>query len=231
MNIFRHIPSVGMLLTVVCGLLAMAGTSPAQEIATTNSFPTNLFLTDEHGLFWYKGHERLIAVKKIEEAQKSRESRPADEDPEGHWGSVSHGCQISLSFEKLEFTNGEPVIATMLMRNVSDRPITYLRQIILGHPSPIYVSVWQGEKTLRLKTDENISISHSRSNVTLQPRTQHRYRLRLDEFYDLSTNGLYSVQAAYGSSASPADFLVLAPGQQPITSQKVTISITNAPAR
>jgi len=230
MNILPLTSWSGKLVTVVWPVIAAVGLAAPSEIALTNCIPPDLFLTDDNRLFAYKGHERLILVKRIEDAQKARESRPADQDPEGHWGRPGHGCQLSLRAEKEEFTNGEPVFVTMLLRNVSDKPITYARQVVMGQPSPIWVSVCKDERKLRLKTDDRIAVT-STVNVTLQPQTQHRYALQLNKFYDLTTNGIYFVQAEYGSTNSGVAFPVLAPGQEPIASQKVSISIMNAPMR
>ena len=190
-----------------------------------------MFLTDENRLFSYKKDERLVPTKRIQEAQKSNESRPAEQDPEGHWGKVVDGFQLSLRFEKQEFTNGEPVLATILMRNVSDKQLTYGKELVTGRPSPINVLVWNEQEKLNLKTDDTLVPRASASNVSLYPRTQHKYRLRLDKYYDLTKPGIYSVQAEYGAGAPNGPFPVRGPGQEEITSQKVIISITNAPAR
>jgi hypothetical protein len=231
MSIPRHQSSGPRLLGLLSLLLSIAVVSTGQELIITNCFPTNLFLTDENRLFSYKKGQRFVEAKRIEEAQKSKESRPAEQDPEGHWGKVVDGLQLSLRFEKQEFTNGEPILATILMRNVSDKPLNYIRQTVTGHPCPIHVSVWEDQQKLNLKTDENGILRASASNVRLYPRTQHKYRLRLDRFYDLSKAGTYSVQAEYGPRAPNGPFPVRAPGREEITSQKAAISITNAPAR
>ena len=52
--------------------------------------------------------------------------RPAEDDPEGHWGAPSEGYQLSIRLEKETFTNGEPITASVLLRNVSDRPLYVL---------------------------------------------------------------------------------------------------------
>lgn len=52
-------------------------------------------------------------------ARKTRESYPAKDFPEGNWGSVEHGFQLSLRFAKPYYTNGEPISATLLLRNVT----------------------------------------------------------------------------------------------------------------
>jgi hypothetical protein len=224
----RRRSSRSRLLACLTLFLNLAVVSSPQEPTLTNDFPTNLFLTDDNRLFSYRKGERVIQASKIQEAQRANESRPAHQDPEGHWGKVTDGFQLSLRFGKYEFTNGEPVTATILMRNVSGKPLTYPIQSVIGQPSPIYVSVWKDERQLRLKRDDPVTIVRFASNVTLQPRTQHKYRLQLDKFYDLRANGPYSVRAEYGSSAGTGGYAVRASGQEAITSQKVTISITNA---
>jgi hypothetical protein len=195
----------------------------------TNSFPTNLFLTDNGRLFWYKKGERLVETRVIEEAQKSQESRPAERDPEGHWGAATNGFQLSLRFEKADYTNGEPVTGIILLRNVSDKPLKYTRAAVIGHPSPIAVSVWKDGKKANLKTDDGMFIVPSAIGVTVHPRTQHRYQLRLERFYDLSQSGTYSVQAEFDVHAPQGVQAFHDPARGELTSQKVTISITNSP--
>jgi hypothetical protein len=215
----------------MCALLCTTGIPSAEEVATTNSIPTNIFLTDENRLFSYKNGKRLIDAKRVKDAEKAKESRPADQDPEGHWGKVVDGFQLSLRFERQEFSNGEPIIVSILMRNVSDKRLTYIRETVNGRPSPIYVAVWKEQEKLKLETDDNLVPRASATKVDLYPRTQHRYRLRLDKFYDLSKPGVYSVQAEYGPLTPIGPFPVRGLGQEPIISQKVNISITNTATR
>ncbi|HTL55712.1 MAG TPA: hypothetical protein VL361_08530 [Candidatus Limnocylindrales bacterium] len=66
-----------------------------------------------------------FSQEQIQKAQREQESRPADTDPDGNWGSVVEGFQLSLRFEKETYTNGEPLNAWVLLRNVSDRPLIY----------------------------------------------------------------------------------------------------------
>lgn len=188
-------------------------------------------LTDENRLFWYKDGQRLVRTTRIREAQASRESRPAERDPEGHWGRVVDGFQLSLRFDKQAFTNGEPVVATILMRNVSDKELGYIAQDVTKRPSPIHVSVWKEMEPLSLKTNDDVPPLASVRNVTLYPRTQHKYQLRLETYYNLSKAGTYVVQAQYGGGVPLGPFPTRASGQEPITSQKVTITVAPAPTR
>lgn len=206
----------------------VAPLSRAQQPTLTNVFPTNLFLTDENRLFSYKNGERVVDTRRVQQAEKCSESRPAEQDPEGHWGKVVDGFQLSLRFEKQEFTNGEPVWATILLRNVSDRQLTYIAEEVAGRPSPIHVSVWTQQGKLNLKTNHAVIPIVSVRSASLYPRTQHRYRLRLDRYYDLSKVGAYSAQAEYGPGAPSGPFPVRAAGREEITSQRTCISIGSA---
>ena len=163
----------------------------AQNISaqTTNSIPSNLFLTDNGFLFWYKSGQRLINVKKIKEAEKSPESRPAIEDPEGHWGQPTNGFQLSLRFEKQTFTNGEPIVAVMLIRNVTNAPLTHFK--------PTYVKVTRDGQPLKRKNGNGLDLIEITMwpETTLFPQTQHRYQENLNQSYDLNESGGYVFQA------------------------------------
>lgn len=173
---------------------------------TTNLIPSNLFLTDNGRIFRYRpSGERVVNIKTIQEAQKSIESRPADQDPEDHWGQSTNGFQLALRFEKAVFTNGESVVATTLMRNVTKQPQTYFK--------PIKFLVMKDAKTLKRKDDNGMIEINLLPMTTLFPQTQNRDRESLDQMYDLSQAGSYVVQAV---SDRPI-----------VTSQMVSIVIKN----
>src|SRR5690242_4912056 len=63
--------------------------------------------------------------KQIETAQKTKESRPATEDLEGHWGDLTEGFLLSVRFEKDSAQAGEPVVATIIIRNAAEKNVYY----------------------------------------------------------------------------------------------------------
>ena len=185
------IPAGGLVVL----LLVLASEAGQRVIAqgassvppTTNRIPVNLFLTDEgpRPLFWYKrSGERLIELRRIEEAQRSKECRPASEDPEGHWGHATNGFQLSLRFEKEGYTNGEAVVATVLVRNVSN-----VRQ---QYAFPARVVAAKSGSPLKRKDDIGVSIITSYR--FLHPQTQARYQETLNHVYHL-TPGEYTFWA------------------------------------
>jgi hypothetical protein len=182
------------------GIVVLLCATPATSIAQikripdnsvvqmTNAIPTNIFLTDENGLFWYRHHERLVEVNRIKDAANLPESRPAEQDPEGHWGEATNGLQISLRFEKQIFTNGEPVNAVMFVRNVTNQPVAYLQLT--------QILATKNGKPLNQKNanDGEIFISTPMSAIIF-PQTQKKNQKRLDQLFDLTENGEYIFQA------------------------------------
>jgi hypothetical protein len=158
------------------------------SVQMTNVIPANVFLTDDGFLFWYRKHgERVVDVKKINEAEKSPESRPAEQDMEGHWGEVMQGLQISLRFEKQIFTNGEHIDAIVLIRNVTNQPAVYIRST--------QVLAFKDGKVLKRKDDDGIISISAPLEVNLFPQTQKKNLVRIDQIYDLTNNGEYYFQA------------------------------------
>jgi hypothetical protein len=142
--------------------------------------------------------------EQIERAIHANESRPAKDDPEGNWGKVSDGFQLSVRMAKNTFTNGEPVIALILLRNVSDKPLTYY--VFYPKDDDLKLHVKMGDKQLNPKdaitTDMTFleKLNHlnngSRSMPMLPVGVQRLFKVRLDQSFDLTTNGQYSICAS-----------------------------------
>lgn len=84
--------------------------------------PTTVYITDDDGTFCGSSNGlsgATVLRAKLENALKSPECRPADSDPAGHWGPVVHAWQLSLRLTKTNVSQGEPIDATILLRNVS----------------------------------------------------------------------------------------------------------------
>jgi hypothetical protein len=158
---------------------------------TTNSIPPNLFLTDKGFLFWYRGSgEKVVNIKDIKQAQSSPESRPSDQDQEGHWGQMTNGFQLSLRFEKEIFTNGEQFVAVTLMRNITNQPENYFLPIQI-------VATKDGKVLERKKNKKEIDLIEITRfpETTVFPQTQKREQVVLNGIYDLTNNGEYYFQA------------------------------------
>lgn len=202
-----------LMATAVVGLTFVAGVVSNAVAQLTNVIPENVFLTDDGHVFWYKPGKRFVDTKKIREALDLPESRPADQDPDGHWGMPTNGFQLSLRFNKLVFTNNEPVVATLLLRNATNSPVKFLRASITHQPSPINVLAFRGKMPLSRKSFSGPIDVISANEITIYPQTQCKYAVRLNDYYDLSGSGEYVFQAAYEQGG--------------VTSQYVAITITN----
>jgi hypothetical protein len=128
----------------------------------------------------------------IEASRNSTDSRSADDDLEGNWGTASEGFQLSIRFEKQVFVVGEPIAATILLRNVSVEDLHYHDLLGLGRDFKLLV-VNQQRKALADLAD------HSRGKSrwhTLFKGTQHKVQVRLDSRFDMSAAGEYVVSVA-----------------------------------
>jgi hypothetical protein len=172
-------------------------TSLVGGFAQTNQF----YITDEG-----KGSvpNAPFSPEQIEKAKHAKDSRPAEDDPEGHWGAVAEGFQLSLRFEKDSFTNGEPVTACVILRNVSDRSLTYpyeyapdereITFILLREQARVYgvYDVRPGSTFQeRLRA---VRTGHGWTRVS-PPGTQRKFFVNLNSIFGLTTNGQYVASA------------------------------------
>jgi hypothetical protein len=171
------------ILSLVLLLVAIGCVSGAGGTST-------VFLTDD-------GFLRVDRTRKLEEAKKSKESLPAEQFPEGNWGPVTNGFQLSLRFEKIRFARGEPIVAAMLLRNTSTNILKYRVASITGRDGPIgFVVSDAGGAVKPVPTGETAIISSS--VAVLAPSTQHKYVEQLNKRFDLQKSGCYTVYARFG---------------------------------
>ena len=198
-------------LTLVCCSL--------QAAEMTNSIPQDLFVTDDGKLFWYKGTgQMVVSTQMIKDAEKSSESRPAGKDTEGHWGPIVNGFQMSVRLEKPAFTVNEPVLATVLIRNVTNTPLTFFETYMIGWPFPFNISVTKNGKTIERKGAHKPTDGSTR-DAKLFPQTQFKYQVKLDKYFDLTNAAEYSFSVSYRGPAKEGVFEV--------ASQKVSFAITD----
>ncbi len=164
----------------------------------TNSF----FLTDERTDL---SKPLVPTEQQVERCKLAPECRPAERDPEGHWGTPVEGFRLSLRFEKATYSAGEPVIARVVLRNTVDRPLPYS----LG-PGPV------GNQDVRIVlmrgTNRVYGIYDPRPGASFAERvravragqslflampvgTQREEPVNLSDIYDLTQEGEYVVYA------------------------------------
>jgi len=172
-------------------------TSLAGVFGATNQF----YLTDD--FVTHHGDTLPFTPEQIEKAKHAPECRPAEQDPEGHWGQPTEGFQLSIRLEKESFTNGEPVTACVMLRNVSGRLLRYFTAY-MNDPMSKVVLV-RGQERVPAKKEpkpgaafaERLQSVYVGSTWSFQSPagTQRKFLVELDKLYNLTTNGEYVVQA------------------------------------
>ena len=124
------------------------------------------------------------------------ECRPAKDFPEGNWGSTNAGLQLSLRFTKQTYTDGEPITAILLVRNVTNELVSFvlLQNGMLGGPIPFEVMAGDGHLIPAREYSTWIMVNPSSWMPTIPPQTQRKLEEHLDGAYNL-TNGTYSIRA------------------------------------
>lgn len=156
---------------------------PAARAAETN----DVYVTDD-------GFLSIRHSDKLEEAKKSNESLPAERFPEGNWGAITNGFQLSLRFEKKVFTNGEPIRAIMLLRNTTTNRLLAYTAAFSPTRGPIGLKVLSESGGVIPPISNEIDTISSRGR-SLSPRTQHKYVEYVERTFAVQTNGNYKVRA------------------------------------
>jgi hypothetical protein len=177
-------------------LLIIAFLSGLLAFGQTNEF----YITDESWL----GHQNpgSFSPEQIDAAKHAKESRPAKDDPEGNWGVVSEGFQLSIRLEKNSITNGEPIKAVVILRNVSD---TNLQFMISYSGDPVVgITLMKGQQALKRINEQPGASFEDRVRglqmgsfgmATCLSGTQWKFTFDLRTIFDLSASGDYKVQA------------------------------------
>jgi len=187
-------------------------------LSVSTAETNKLYVTDDGFLIRQAANgQTSMDPKQVEDAKTSRESLPAEEFPEGNWGKVQDGFQLSLRFDKPKYKVGEPITATILLRNITNRTLMYQASFIAGKSSPIGLAVTDHQSNLVRPTSDIIRVISSHEKK-LYPNTQHKYQERLNAMYNLTTNGTYSVYA---------QTKIACPSCVEVESANVTIEIGN----
>src|SRR5882724_9624279 len=158
---------------------------------------TNVFYpTDDGYLFQNEknGSKKHLDSQKLEAAKTMRECFPAKDFPEGNWGEVKHGYQLSLRFNQPVYTNGDPIMATLLLRNVTNKVVEYASLPVGWDDGPIGFEVTGRNGQNIPQHPYTIGFVQGQSTEGVSPQTQVKFLERLDKRFDL-TKDTYSVQA------------------------------------
>jgi hypothetical protein len=112
------------------------------------------------------------------------------------WGPITEGFQLSVAADKETYRLGNPVVMSVLVRNVSGRPLGFTQsdpQIdydveCVGSDGKIAPLTTYGQ---RFHGSESVII-HA-GGVRLKPAESFEHVLPLDKLYDVSRVGMYNV--------------------------------------
>jgi hypothetical protein len=148
----------------------------------------------------------LIAASALIAASTPRVATSgATADEPRNWGKIAEGFQLSVQPIKSLFTNGQPVLATILLRNATNAQLTYFRSGREQEQTTITVrknlSLLQPKKiTNRPPTfEERVKAVYrgSYQYCLLAPGAEtNLLSVDLSKVFDLSTHGVYIVQVA-----------------------------------
>jgi hypothetical protein len=138
----------------------------------------------------------------FETALTAKESRPADRDPEGNWGEANNGAQLSVRFDRTVFHLGEPVLANVFLRNITNRPLSRGIPRGTGFDSALcrFIVTGPGDKpTTRVEQPSFRGFSGSVRNATLYPKAQWKSPVCLNDIFKMDEPGTYLVTGLAGA--------------------------------
>lgn len=201
----------------------------AETLVETNS--TNIiYVTDNGHIYLETLKKRWIDPRYIAEAKTNRESWPANAFPEGNWGELDNGIQVSLRFDKQIYTNQEPINAIVLVRNTTNRGFVFYDSNDVAPGTVNFLAYTESNQLVAQKPRNYIGLRYSNGGMNgIRAGLQLKYVDFLNRTYDL-TNGNYLVQAsitAYRTNGTNTTIPYGVPYE--IKSAKVPITIRNFP--
>jgi hypothetical protein len=171
-------------------------------------------------------------AEQVESAKRSIESRPAEDDPEGNWGAVTDGFRLSIRLEKKLFTRDEPITASILLRNVSDKLLTYYEdttknsalQIIGGKDGQKFYRKDEAKPGMTFVEQLRRLKRGNQWSAMVEPGTQRKFVVDLTNVFDLSTNGEYKIQALQNIQTAAATSLTNVAEIKDAIARKVALS-------
>jgi hypothetical protein len=200
-------------LSIFAGIAMSFGLCHAQNTTITESNAAifrmvNIWCATSFEHDYYDVRHRVGAV--------IPEVLPTSQDPNGHWGEPGNGLQLSLRFRPEEFLRGEPVQAVVIVRNLYPTAQTLVRTNGPGYEHGASFLVRFGTNgPLALRPEEigRFKINKTLSGLDLgnsyptpfsglvswevPKQSEELIAVNLNDFFDLSQTGSYSVQAVF----------------------------------
>lgn len=200
----------GFLLPLVLLLAAVDQASVAASAATdTNIYKIHLGSDDDGGVT----RDRYATFDHANYAMMFNglsgplpEQLTASLDTNGHWGPVVNGWHLSVRFPQGEYLTNEPVVATIMLRNVGSTDAWLFTRTYDGARRNFRYVLHHGTNTLSWSWNDppppdpappGYQMPKYFVNVRVEPYSQKAFFVRLDQIFDLSQSGQYSVQVSW----------------------------------
>ena len=204
---------VSSLAIVHASLLA---DSSRPEMMRLSSITNAIFLTEDGDGMLMSG---FVSLESFQRDLQSPECRPAASDPEGHWGDVVEGFQVGIRITNTVCRIGEPIIATVIVRNVSEQRLDLT--IFSGLQDDfIFAAISPTKERLQEKREPRYPLGSK--GVQFPKGTQRKFSINLTERFDLLSPGTYVFSAETG--VYPLDINVK-PKRMRISSAPVVVHI------
>lgn len=132
----------------------------------------------------------------VDTKQLHVEQRPAAADPEGNWGPLVEGVQVSLRFQKGTYEIGEKFFAVFIVRNTSTQVVSvHLSNDPFDDLSLIRFTVQRDQSLVQQAPRPKSDIPSGGPSV-IGPKQQLRFLLRMDRQLDFSQPGEYAITAS-----------------------------------
>ena len=138
------------------------------------------------------GLNTLVIVKR-----SGIEPIPAKAPVSCAWGFPTTGLQLGIYFEKDAYVAGEPITATLVLKNISTTTV----EVAWGSPVESFVKLIATTASGKVIADMDAELAKRFSRgggltgYAIDPGFQHRVEMRVDEFFDLHVPDTYYVTA------------------------------------
>jgi hypothetical protein len=188
-------------MKIYCALFLILALDIISFAAGTNV----IYMTDDGNLYLEGTKDgqyvQFLNPTKIEAAKKSRESLPAEDFHEGNWGNITDGLRLSLRLVKDTYTNGEPITAILLFRNVTNSlvdtktNVSFYAQFFPWLDGPAKFTITTQHGSIIPGQEKPLSIDET-GEFLHQPRQmlQRKYFEHINSGYSVGP-GRYTIQA------------------------------------
>jgi hypothetical protein len=192
-------------------LMAIETNGQLQAVEPPPTLTNHFFLTEGSDFIMsIPGIGDVVNPEVVEKARHAKECQPAEEDPEGNWGKPTDGLQVSIRFDKASFAAGEPILATIIFRNLTNHPMTvplflqdYRSELVVTDENGKPLETRDSMEERRLFEEGKISdfqrklrhILNNPKSSYLIPHCQHKCQVELDKLFDPTQPGRYRVYA------------------------------------